>query len=246
MSFFRLDGKVAIITGAGGAIGAATARMFSSQGARLLLVDVDFPAVETLAQQIGSNAVPYCADLSQVSNCRATIEQAVRAFGQLHILVNNAGICPRIPFLDATEEDWERIVAINQKSMFFCSQAAVPHLRRTRGVIISLASFAGRAGAVANASIYSGTKGAIIALTKALARELAPDVRANAVAPSSVDTPMVRALPEERLAVLVDSIPLKRLGNPEEVAATILYLAADECRYMTGATIDVNGGLMML
>jgi meso-butanediol dehydrogenase / (S,S)-butanediol dehydrogenase / diacetyl reductase len=246
MSVFRLDGKVAIITGAGGAIGAATARIFSSQGARILLVDVDFPAVETLAQQIGSNAVAYCADLSQVSNCSAAIEQAVRSFGQLHILVNNAGICPRIPFLESNEQDWERIVAINQKSMFFCSQAAAPHLKKTRGVIISLASFAGRAGAVVNASIYSGTKGAIIALTKALARELAPDVRANAVAPSSVDTPMIRGLPEERLAELVDSIPLKRLGNPEEVAATILYLAADECRYMTGATIDVNGGLMML
>lgn len=246
MSVFRLDGKVAIITGAGGAIGAAAARMFSAQGARLLLVDLNLQAVEAVAQELGSGAVAYRADLAQVSDCRSMVEQAVRSFGQLDILVNNAGICPRISFLGASEQDWDRIVAINQKSMYFCSQAAAPYLKKTRGAIVSLASVAGRAGAAIDASIYSGTKGAIIAITKAIARELAPDVRANAVAPGSFDTPMVRALPPDRVQALIQSVPLKRLGTPEEVAAAVLYLAADESRYMTGATIDLNGGILML
>ena len=246
MSLFRLDGRVAIITGAGGVIGSATARLFATQGAHLLLTDLNSKKLDALAREIGSNAVPWSADLSQVSNCQAVVEKVVATFGRLNILVNNAGICPRVPFLKSSELDWERIVSINQKSMFFCSQAAAPHLAKTHGAIISTASFAGRAGAVSNASIYSGTKGAIIALTKAFARELAPDVRVNAVAPGAIDTPMVRALPPERLASLVETIPLKRLGTPEEVAAAILFLAADECRYMTGATIDINGGWMML
>jgi NAD(P)-dependent dehydrogenase (short-subunit alcohol dehydrogenase family) len=246
MSLFRLDDRVAVITGAGGLIGSATARLFAAQGARLLLTDQDSNKLEALARELGSSAVSWSADLSQVSHCQAVIEKVVSQFGQLNILVNNVGICPRVSFLDSSEQDWERIVSVNQKSMFFCSQAAAPHLTKAHGAIVSTSSFAGRAGAVSNASIYSGTKGAIIALTKAFARELAPDVRVNAVAPGAIDTPMVRSLPAERLASLVETIPLKRLGTPEEVAAAILFLAADECSYLTGATIDINGGWMML
>jgi NAD(P)-dependent dehydrogenase (short-subunit alcohol dehydrogenase family) len=246
MSPFRLDGKVVVITGAAGLIGSATARLFAAQGARLLLTDLDSIRVDELAAEIGSSAVSWNADLSQVASCQALVENAIDTFGQLNILVNNVGVCPRVPFLESSELDWERIVSINQKSMFFCSQAAAPHLAKTHGCIISTASFAGRAGAVGNASIYSGTKGAIIALTKAFARELAPDVRVNAVAPGAIDTPMVRALPPERLAALIETIPLKRLGTAQEVAAAMLFLAADTCCYMTGATIDINGGWMML
>lgn len=243
---FRLDGRVAIITGASGLIGSATARLFASQGAHLLLTDIDSKELEALAREIGSTAVSWSGDLSHVPNCHALVERTVATFDQLNILVNNVGICPRVSFLESRESDWERIVSVNQKSMFFCSQAAAPYLVKTKGTIISTASFAGRAGAVSNASIYSGTKGAIISLTKAFARELAPDVRVNAVAPGAIDTPMVRTLPPERLASLVETIPLKRLGTPEEVAAAILFLAADECRYMTGATIDINGGWVMV
>jgi NAD(P)-dependent dehydrogenase (short-subunit alcohol dehydrogenase family) len=246
MNPFRLDGKVAVITGAGGLIGSATARLFAAQGARLLLTDLDSNSVDALAVEIGSSAVSWSTDLAQVSSCQTLIEKTIDTFGQLNILVNNVGVCPRVPFLESSELDWERIVSINQKSMFFCSQASAPHLAKTLGCIVSTASFAGRAGAVANASIYSGTKGAIIALTKALARELAPDVRVNAVAPGAIDTPMVRALPPERLAALIETIPLKRLGTAQEVAAAMLFLAADTCCYMTGATIDINGGWMML
>lgn len=201
--------------------------------------------MQSLVQEIGPDAVPWNGDLSQVSSCYDLIEMAVKTFGRLDTLINNAGICPRVSFFDSSEDDWDRIVSINQKSMFFCSQAAAPHLIKTNGSIISTASYAGRAGAIANASIYSGTKGAIIALTKALARELAPHVRVNAVAPGAIDTPMVRALPPERLDSLIEMIPLKSLGTTEDVAAAILFLAADESRYITGSTIDINGGTFM-
>jgi 3-oxoacyl-[acyl-carrier protein] reductase len=246
MRFFRLDNKVAMISGAAGAIGSATARLLSLQGAALLLADVSFEEVTRLAESLGSRVLPLKADFSMVEDCQSAVETAVKHFGQLDVLVNNVGICPRIPFLDSSEKDWDRIVAINQKSMFFCSQAAAPHLRKSRGRIISLASYGGRAGAAAYASIYSGTKGAIISLTKSLARELAPDVLVNAVAPGAIDTEMVRSLPPDRLSALVETIPLKRLGTPEEVAAAILFLSSSECGYMTGATIDMNGGWMML
>ena len=246
MNMFRLDGKVAVITGAAGEIGSATARLFARQGACLALADIEHEAVRVLADGIGPQAAAFQVDFSRAADCRRVIEEAVRWFGRLDILVNNVGICPRIAFVDSTEEDWERIVATNRKSMFFCSQSAAPYLRQTKGRIISLASYAGRAGAAANASIYSGTKGAIIAMTKAIARELAPDVLVNAVAPGAIDTAMCRALAPDRLAALLETIPLKRLGTVDEVAAAILFLAAPECAYLTGATLDLNGGWMMV
>lgn len=246
MTMFRLDGTAVLITGAAGEIGSAVARLFARQGARLALADIAQDRVRSLAVDLGPHATAFCADFSTAEGCRAAVEEAVTKLGRLDVLVNNVGICPRIPFLEATEDDWDRIIAVNQKSMFFCSLYAAPHLQQSKGRIVSLASYAGRAGAAANASIYSGTKGAIIAMTKAIARELAPDILVNAVAPGAIDTEMVRALPPERLAVLLDTVPLKRLGTTDEVAATVLFLAAGDCGYLTGVTLDVNGGWTMV
>lgn len=246
MEPFRLDGRVVVITGAAGRIGSSTARLFASRGALLVLADVDAGTnMESLIREIGSPALPWNGDLSQVAKCYELIETAVSTFGRLDTLINNAGICPRISFLDSSEADWDRIVSANQKSMFFCSQAAARHLMETKGSIISTASYAGRAGAMANASIYSGTKGAIVALTKTLARELAPHVRVNAIAPGAIDTPMVRNLLPEQLRSVIQTIPLNRLGTTEDVAAAMLFLAAEESRYITGSTIDINGGTFM-
>lgn len=241
---FRLDGKVALITGAAGEIGSAIVRLFGAQGAAVAGADVREELLEAVLKDAGPFASAHSANVATAEGCQALIEEVTARHGRLDVLVNCAGICPRIAFLDATEEDWEKIVAVNQKSMFFCSQAAAAHLRASKGRIVSLASYAGRAGAAAHASIYSGTKGAVIAMTKAIARELAPDVLVNAVAPGAIDTAMVNVLPPARLKRLVHNIPLQRLGTVDEVAEAVLFLSA--AGYITGATLDVNGGWMML
>lgn len=241
---FRLDGKIALITGAAGEIGSAIVRLFDAQGATVAGADLREDLLDVVLKDAGPSTSSHSTDLSTAHGCHALIEEVTAQHGRLDVLVNCAGICPRIPFLDATEEDWEKIVAVNQKSMFFCSQAAAAHLRASKGRIVSLASYAGRAGAAAHASIYSGTKGAVIAMTKAIARELAPDVLVNAVAPGAIDTAMVNVLPPRRLKRLVQNIPLQRLGRVDEVAEAVLFLSV--AGYITGATIDVNGGWTMV
>jgi 3-oxoacyl-[acyl-carrier protein] reductase len=244
MDQFRLDNKVAIITGGAGAIGSATARLMTAQGARVLLADLNEKDAVSLAAEL-SGAVAVQADLSHIEDCKKIVSFCLETFGRLDVLVNNVGVCPRRSIADSTEADWERIVGINQKSMFFCSQASIPKLRKSKGRIISVASYAGRAGAAVDACIYSGTKGAIISMTKAMARELAPDILVNAVAPGPVESELVRGVRPERLKEIRDSIPLRRLARPEEVAACICFLASNAAGYLTGATLDVNGGWCM-
>jgi NAD(P)-dependent dehydrogenase (short-subunit alcohol dehydrogenase family) len=187
-------------------------------------------------------------DVSQTSQLRQLVNDVVHDFGRIDILVNNAGICPRLPFADSTEADWEKIVSVNAKSQYFLMQAVCPVMKKQGGGrIINVASTGGRIGSFANASIYSGTKGAIVMFSKSVAREVAADgILINCVAPGVLDTDLMRNLPPERVKAICDQIPLKRLGRPEEIAAFIAFLASDECSYCTGATFDVNGGWMML
>jgi NAD(P)-dependent dehydrogenase (short-subunit alcohol dehydrogenase family) len=244
MDEFRLDDKVAIITGGAGAIGSATARLLTERGARVLLADLKADDARSVAAQL-RGCVVVEADLSRPEHCRNVVNACVGTFGGLDVLINNVGICPRRSIADSTEEDWEKIIGTNQKSMFFCSQAGIPELRKAQGRIISVASYAGRAGAAVDACIYSGTKGAIIAMTKAMARELAPDILVNAVAPGPVESDLVRGVRPERLKEISNSIPLQRLARPEEVAASICFLASPAASYLTGVTLDVNGGWYM-
>ncbi len=245
---FRLDHKLAIVTGAARGVGAATTRLLASQGARVAAADLRFDEVKALAGEIGDVVKAYQVDVSNVAELRAFVDAVVRDFGRIDILVNNAGICPRLPFADSTEADWEKLVSVNAKSQYFLMQAVCPIMKaQGGGRIINLASTGGRVGSFANASIYSGTKGAIVMFSKSVAREVAADgILINCVAPGVVDTDLVRNLPPERLRALCDQIPLKRLARPEEVAALIVYLASDECSYCTGATFDINGGWVML
>jgi len=245
---FRLDEKVALVTGAARGIGAATARMLASQGARVAVADIDLEGARRVAAQIGAGAEAFCADVSSVEACRALVDDVVARFGRLDILVNNAGICPPQPFGSATEADWERIMNVNARSQYFMMQAACPAMKRQGGGrIINLSSAAGRVGSVLNASIYSGTKAAILMFSKSIAREVAADgILVNCVAPGPIRTDIQKGLPPERLKAACDQIPLKRFGEPEEVAALILFLASDECSFCTGATFDVNGGWFML
>ena len=223
------------------------ATTLASQGARVALADVLFDEVSNLAAEIGSQARAYETDLSVVEEIGTLVETVASDFGGIDILVNNAGICPRLPFVDSTEEDWEQLVSVNAKSQYFLMQAVRPHMKnRGAGRIVNMASTSGRVGSVANASIYSGTKGAIVMFSKSVAREVAADgININCVAPGCVETELITSLPPEKVAALCEQIPLKRLAKPQEVANVVAFLASDEAGYMTGATVDVTGGWHM-
>jgi len=245
---FRLDNKVAIVTGAARGLGAATAKVLASQGARLALADLDGEEVRKAAAGCGPDARGYQVDVSRVTQLKQLVANVVRDFGRIDILVNNAGICPRLPFGTSTEEDWDKLMGVNAKSQYFLMQAVCPVMKaQGGGRIVNVASSSGRTGAIVNASIYSGTKGGIVMFSKSIAREVAADnILVNCVAPGVLDTEIMRGFPAENVQRICDQIPLKRLGRPGEVAALIAFLASDECSYCTGATFDVNGGWFML
>jgi len=245
---FRLDHKVAIVTGAARGVGAATTRLLARQGAKVAAADLRLEEIEGGAADSGLNVKGYRVDVANVAELRAFVAAVVADFGRIDVLVNNAGICPRLPFGESTEADFERLMNVNARSQYFLMQAVCPIMKRQGGGrIINLASTAGRVGSFANASIYSGTKGAIVMFTKSVAREVAADgILVNCIAPGVLDTDLVRNLPPDRLQLLCEQIPLKRLGRPDEVAALIAFLASDECSYCTGATFDINGGWVMV
>jgi 3-oxoacyl-[acyl-carrier protein] reductase len=239
---FRLDGKIAIVTGAARGMGAATARVLAAQGAKVAAVDLR-------VEEIDPAHKAYRADVSSVAEINTLVESVVRDLGGIDILVNNAGICPRLPFLESTEADWDKLMNVNAKSQYFLTQAVCRVMKKQGrgGRIINVASTGGRTGSFANASIYSGTKGAIVMFSKSIAREVAADgILVNCIAPGVVDTDLMRNLPPERVAAIEAGIPLKRMAKPEEVAATIAFMASNECGYATGATFDINGGWIML
>jgi NAD(P)-dependent dehydrogenase (short-subunit alcohol dehydrogenase family) len=245
---FRLDDKVALVTGAARGIGAATARTLARQGARIALADLDLDGAKAVAGSIENGAQAFGADLGKVEECKALVAAVVAHFGRLDILVNNAGICPVQPFGTATEAEWDTLMNVNARSQYFLMQAVCPVMKRQGGGrIINLSSAAGRVGSVLNASIYSGTKAAILMISKSIAREVAADgILVNCVAPGPIKTDIQRNLPVARLNAAREQVPLKRFGEPEEVAAAIAFLASDECSFCTGATLDVNGGWFML
>lgn len=244
---FRLDNKVTLVTGAARGIGRSIAFTLANQGARVALVDILFDEVTSVATVIGGEARAYEADLSRVDVIDKLVATVASDFGTIDILVNNAGICRRLPFADSSEADWDKLVSVNAKSQYFMMQAVRPIMKaQGGGRIVNMASSGGRVGSFDSASIYSGTKGAVIMFSKSVAREVADDgILINCVAPGCIATELITSLPTERIQSICDKIPLKRLGKPEEVAAVVAFLAAEEASYMTGAVVDVTGGWVM-
>jgi len=247
-TLFRLEGQVAVVTGAAKGVGAATARILAAQGARVAAIDSDRAGVALAVKSLGSGSRAYVVDVANVGACRRAVKRIARDFGRIDILVNVAGICPRLPFMKSTVRHWDDLFNINARSQFFLIQAVCPFMKRVGGGrIVNVASTAGRTGTVSNASIYSGTKGAIAMFTKSIAREVASDnILVNCVAPGVLDTRLMWSIPEEKRQGLCEQIPLKRLGRPEEVAHCIAFLVSRECSYATGATFDINGGWLMI
>ena len=239
-----LDGKTAIVTGAAQGIGYAIARRFSAEGARVAIVDVDLDGAQRAVEEIGGSAIAVGADVARADEVDRAFAEVVDRFGGVDILVNNAGIVGTDrPVRDLDEADWNRVLDINLKGTFLCSRAAVRHMIPKRaGVIVSLASISGKEGN-ANMAPYSVSKAGVICFTKTLAKEvLSEGIRVNCVAPALIDTPILQGMERERVDFLTSKIPLGRLGRPEEVAATILFLASEESTFTTGQCFDVSGG----
>ena len=243
----RLIGKHAVVTGGGSGIGAATATRFAAEGARVTILDRDPPRSEGIANQIcesGGNAVALACDVAEEIQVRDCAERAAQHFGAIDILFNSAGIAIRRAVSDTEADDWDRVMATNLRGSFLCSKFCLEHFRPEGGSIIHVSSVTGIMG-VRSRAAYSASKGALVALTRNMAIDLAGrNIRVNCVCPGFVRTPMARALLDDaaRRDRLVSMHPLGRLGEPEDIAMAVLFLASDDSRWITGISLAVDGG----
>jgi NAD(P)-dependent dehydrogenase (short-subunit alcohol dehydrogenase family) len=249
----RLAGKRALITGAASGIGRATAVLFAREGAAVVLFDRDEgsgrAAASAIASETGGGAHFLAGDVTSAEDCRAAVDETLRLLGGLDILFNNAGVIRRGSLVDTSEADWDLTMSVNVKGIFLLSRCAIPVMvRQGGGVIVNTASNWGIVGGP-RAAAYCASKGAVVLLTKAMALDHAKDgIRVNCVCPGDIDTPMLRSeaqqlgQPVEAMLAESASVPLGRVGRPEDVAEAVLYLASDAASFMTGAPLLIDGG----
>jgi 3-oxoacyl-[acyl-carrier protein] reductase len=245
-----LTGRVALVTGSGRGIGREIALTLARAGATLVINDFGNPdppneTVE-LVRKLGREAGVQMGDVSQSADVNRIVDETVKGFGKIDILVNNAGITRDQLVLRMTDEDWDRVLTIDLKSVFLCSRAALRHMIRQRwGRIVSISSIVGIIGNAGQAN-YASAKAGIIGFTRATAKEVASrNVNVNAVAPGFIDTAMTRALPEEKRQEMAGKIPAGYLGTPEDVAGAVAFLCSEEARYITGQVLTVDGGISL-
>jgi 3-oxoacyl-[acyl-carrier protein] reductase len=245
---FELTGKRALVTGASGAIGGAIARAFHMQGASVALSGTKVTALEALAAELGDRVAVTPADLGKAAEVEKLVPDAEVALGgEIDILVNNAGMTKDMLFARMSDEDWQAVLDVNLTAAFRLSRGALRGMMRRRsGRIISISSVVAVVGNPGQAN-YSASKAGLMAMTRSLAAEIASrNVTVNCVAPGFTSSAMTDALNEKQKAMIMERVPVRRLGTPAEVAGAVVYLASDEAAYVTGQTIHVNGGMAMI
>lgn len=251
----RLEGKVAIVTGAGSGIGAAAARLFAAEGAGVGVADLRAEAAEAVAAEIteaGGEAIAIAGDVGSDDGARAIVAATFGAWGRLDALYNNAGVDATGDVLDVTEEDWDRCFDVNVKGTWLCSKHAVPVMERGGGgAIVNQGSVAALVG-IRRFAAYCAAKGAVVSLTRAMALDLAPQgIRVNCICPGTVLTPLMETMIRQRgngdldrgIAMTVEKYPIGRLGAPEEIARVALFLVSDDAAFVTGSVHAADGGM---
>ena len=243
----HIEKKVAIITGAGRGIGKACAQAFAKEGVNLGLNDLDEYAGLALVEEVkeyGVDAVFIKGDVSQEEDMKTLFKKVHDEFGHIDILINNAGISPKLPFYEITSDQFSQVLETNLKSDFICTKEAFSYMKTNGwGRIVNLSSLAGIYGGINSAVHYSASKAGIIGLTKTLAKQMGQyNITVNCVAPGRIDTEMTRMLTKEQLGEVLERIPLKRLGTVEEVAGVIVFLASEPGSYITGTCVEILGG----
>lgn len=248
---FNLKNKVVIVTGARRGMGRTHAITLAKAGAKVVVSDISFEDCEKVVKEIKkakAEAMALKCDVSKKSEVDEMIKKTVEKWGRVDILVNNAGICQFKPFLDLTEEEWNRTININLRGYFLCSQAAAKEMAKQKsGVIVNIASVAMGQQGIGFPSIvhYCASKGGIVGMTEAMAVELAPlNIRVNAISPGIIETPMIDPVKKDpkQIKTMMARTPMRRAGKPQEVSNLVLFLASDESSYMTGSTVVIDGG----
>jgi NAD(P)-dependent dehydrogenase (short-subunit alcohol dehydrogenase family) len=253
----RLEGKIAIITGAGSGVGEATARRFAEEGARVACADINRDAANAVAAKIGKSAVAIAVDVTKPDQVQAMVEATVKAFGTVDVLYANAGIGGSGSAMDIEFEEWNRMIAINLTGVWLCNKHVLPVMVKAgRGSIINQSSIGGLIG-VPNVAHYAAAKGGVVALTRQMAVDFGPKgIRVNAVCPATMPTPLVKEVWmtggsytgktgtwEEKQVVAAQKYPLRRLGSTDDCASLVVFLASDESTWMTGLAIPLDGGM---
>jgi NAD(P)-dependent dehydrogenase (short-subunit alcohol dehydrogenase family) len=248
----HMKGSVAIVTGAGRGIGKATAGKLAAAGAKVVVADIDPESARLTSEVINKRneiSMAVEVEVTDTGSVNALLHKTIKKYGKVDILVNNAGIMYRTRIMDLSIEEWERTIRVNLSGPFLCMKAVLPVMRKHGfGRIVNISSSAGRSVSTLGGAHYTASKAGLLGLTRAVAKEMAPfGITVNAVCPGLIDTEMVRKTTTPReLQNFLDSFPARRIGRPEEIGDLVVFLCSEEAAYITGASLDINGGDLMI